>query len=143
MVVRINPFETVVLCSPGGDSVELTYEEIEKALLKKTPRKYRESSAGAKMSRVIALRVNAIEKGTWSTGVTIDRSKMFSDLIDEMASTSLDVLNDLTPKAVALLRRLASNNSISETDSETVQRLITLAEGQSIVRPPDTTEEAS
>ncbi|CAB5221107.1 hypothetical protein UFOVP244_83 [uncultured Caudovirales phage] len=143
MVVRIQPFETVVLCSPDGDSVELTYEEIEKALLKRTPRKYRESSAGAKMSRVIALRVNAIEKGTWSTGATIDRSKMFSELVDEMASTSLDVLNDLTPKAVALLRRLASNEAISETDSETVQRLISLAEGRSIVRTTENAEEAS
>ena len=128
MIVKIYPTDSVVLCSGSSESQELTFETIEKALVKKVPRKYKKSSPGAKLSRIVALRVNAFEKGAWATGAAIDRQTMLDGLLSELSAHPADVLCDLTAKATALLRRLASNGALSRRDVEKIMAVLAMSE---------------
>ena len=128
MIVKLYPTDTVVLCSTTGESLALTYEAIEKAFSKKTPRKYKQSSPGAQLSRIVALRVNAFEKGAWATGAVIDRQVMLEGLLEELSNQPVAVYTNLTTKAIALLRRLSTNNMLSKKDRDRVLAFVSEAE---------------
>jgi hypothetical protein len=96
----------------GNQEVEssftYTYDElVAKLRAKGKPGKSRKSgTAGAKFSRIVALACNAMRKGTWSTGATIDRSEVFKRMMDQFNDLPDFEFQNITLNARATLIEL-------------------------------------
>ena len=54
---------------------------------------------GARFSRLVALTVNAIKKGTWSTGARIDRDVVYGKMIKRFGELDSSEYVNITPNA--------------------------------------------
>ena len=96
----------------GNTEVEtmfaFTYEELLRKLKSKgrLTGSRRSGTVGAKFSRFVALSVNALKKGKWSTGAAIDRGEVFNRLVIKLSELDPEEYANLTRNAVLSLQEL-------------------------------------
>ena len=76
-------------------------------------RSRRSGTEGARFSRVVALATNAIHKGCWSTGASIDRSQVFSRMMAQYKELDQREHANITINARRSLVRLHRNSNSS------------------------------
>jgi len=92
-------------------SFSFTYNELlERLRVGSDGRSQRSSTAGARFSRVVALATNAIHKGHWSTGASIDRSEVFNRMMAQYRQLSEREHANITPNARRSLVHLYRNS---------------------------------
>lgn len=82
-------------------SFSYSYDELLIQLKAKGRRGGRRNSGteGARFSRLVALTVNAIKKGTWSTGARIDRDVVYGKMIKRFSELDSREYTNITPNA--------------------------------------------
>lgn len=70
----------------------------------------RSGTNGARFSRVVALASNALRKGKWSTGADIDRSEVFTRLMEKFHELDEGEYKNITPNAKASILNLYREN---------------------------------
>ncbi len=73
---------------------------------------------GARFSRVVALATNAIRKGHWSTGASIDRSRVFSRMMAQYGELDKREHANITANARRSLVRLYKNSASSLSNQQ-------------------------
>jgi len=59
----------------------------------------RSGTVGARFSRFVALSINALRKGKWSTGAVIDKAEVFEKLIKKLSELDPSEYNNITHNA--------------------------------------------
>lgn len=80
-------------------------------------RSRRSGSEGARFSRVVALATNAIHKGHWSTGASIDRSEVFSRMMAQYKELDKREHVNVTANARRSLARLYKSSGGSSLNN--------------------------
>lgn len=93
---------------------QFTYDELLSRLRAKgkAGKSRRSGTDGARFSRVVALAVNAMKKGKWSTGADIDREEVFAKLISKFGKLNLSEYENITLNARVSLKALVEHKSI-------------------------------
>lgn len=127
--LELNPGGVLYVNMPGEGSfttsVRLTHEELVTLLkAKHTARRSsrRSKTPGAHISRVVALAVNAINKGTWSTGAEIDKTEILTKLVNQLEALPVSEYGNITEKAADSLNRLMYTNA-TDFPAELIARL--------------------
>jgi hypothetical protein len=89
-------------------SFAFSYDELLSKLRAKAhiSKSRKSGTEGAKFSRVVALSTNALKKGIWSTGATIDKEHVFSKLIHKFDSLNKNEYVHITQNAKEALLQL-------------------------------------
>lgn len=95
-------------------SFKFTYDELMARLCTKGGynRSRRTGSEGARFSRVVALATNAIRKGKWSTGATINREKVFDSMISQYRNLDASEYPNITRNARKSLQNLCRDGAV-------------------------------
>lgn len=75
----------------------------------------RSGTAGARFSRVVALSVNALRKGKWSTGADIDRNEVFDKMLNRFNELDPSEYQNITAAALQSLASLQKCEGLLET----------------------------
>ncbi len=91
---------------------QFTYDELLGRLRSKgkNGKSRRSGTDGARFSRIVALAVNAMKKGKWSTGADIDRDEVFDKLIRKFKKLPSKEYANITNNAKVSLRLLSENS---------------------------------
>lgn len=71
----------------------------------------RSETSGARFSRIVALSSNALRKGKWSTGASIDRSEVFKRLMEKFHELGTEEHGNITSNARNSIIRLYEDGS--------------------------------
>lgn len=105
-------------------SFAFSYEELlgklkDKAKESKLNKK---SNKGVKFSRFVSLSYNALNKGKWSTGASIDRNQVFEKLLYQIRSLESKEYQNITSNARSFLTELCKKRSILTVEQRRVLR---------------------
>lgn len=70
----------------------------------------RSGTDGARFSRIVALSTNALRKGKWSTGASIDRDEVFEKLMQKFEELEDHEYTNITENARKSLRELLNSH---------------------------------
>src|SRR3989338_4917469 len=92
-------------------SFKFSYDELLQKLKTKSRmgRSRRSGTSGARFSRIVALSTNALRKGKWSTGASIDRSEVFTKLYKKFCDLEAKEYSNITRNAQESLKTLHQN----------------------------------
>ena len=95
-----------------------SYDELLTRLKSKgrTGKSRRSGTNGARFSRIVALSTNALRKGKWSTGADIDRSEVFTKLMDKFNELDEDEYKNITSNAKNSIISLFEEGNYLSTD---------------------------
>ena len=97
----------------------------------KRPSTRKSTNNGILFSRRMALITSAIEKGTWSTGVQVDRDEMIGKLPVIFSSLAPEDYPDVTVNALKRLKRLAVFHPLPQSTRTSCLNMIELIETRS------------
>jgi len=92
----------------------------------------RSGTEGAKFSRVVALSVNALRKGKWSTGASIEREVVFSKLMSRFQLLGENEFSNITSNARESLEEIYRDKKILSGKQRTELESMLAAIGVSI-----------
>ena len=110
-------------------SFAFTYDELLQRLRSKgrAGKSRRSGSEGARFSRIVALAVNALRKGEWSTGAKIKRAEVFERLIARFEKLNPAEYPNVTKNARQSIEMLCSSHKILNADQmHTIQKVADL-----------------
>lgn len=86
----------------------------------------RSGTDGARFSRIVALAVNAMKKGKWSTGADIDRDVVFEKLIRKFKKLPSKEYANITNNAKSSLKLLAESTktALKPNQRQALQEMI-------------------
>ncbi len=95
-------------------SFALSYDELVTRLKSKgqAGKSRRSGTEGARFSRVVALAVNAMRKGKWSTGADIDRNIVFAKLLKKFGELAPGEYKNITANARRSLNKLYKSTNV-------------------------------
>lgn len=98
---------------------ELLYKLKAKGKLGKSRRS---GTVGARFSRFVALSINALKKGKWSTGASIDRGEVFDKLVKKLSELDPREYTNITQNAKTSLIDLYFNKTMLKQTQKNLLR---------------------
>ena len=93
-------------------SFSFSYDELLMKLRTKvkSDKSKQSDTEGAKFSRLVALALNALKKGKWSTGTDIDKEEVFDKFLSRFNSLDSKEYDNLTKKSKQALKDFYTQN---------------------------------
>ena len=103
-----------------------SYEELLMKLKSKVKGEHSKQSntEGAKFSRLVALAINALKKGKWSTGTDIDKRLVFDKFYERFSSLKDVEYKNLTEKSRIALKDFYKSNLLDKDQQAKLKSMI-------------------
>ena len=104
--------ETPLGAKAVESNFELSYEDLLRRLGARSGKARKSGTQGARFSRMVALSVHALRKGTWATGASIDRRNVFANMVAYFRALTPQDYGDVTKVAKGSLLHLHETSTI-------------------------------